>query len=156
MALKHSSGDLLAQAKKGKYDVIVQGCNCFCTMGSGIAKQIREQYSGAYEADKATAAGDRTKLGTYSMYNTRDGFTIVNGYTQYGFNRGTTNDLFEYDAFERLLIQLVDDFPGKKFGFPYIGMGLAGGDKDRIVPMIEDFAEAIEATGGSATLVEFK
>lgn len=33
MALKHSSGDLIAQAKKGKYDVIVQGCNCFCTMG---------------------------------------------------------------------------------------------------------------------------
>lgn len=154
--LKRTSGNLIDLAEKGKFNLIIQGCNCFCIQGSGLAKEIRTRYPGAYDADKATAAGDKNKLGTYSMYNTRDGFTIVNGYTQYGFNRGTTNDLFEYDAFERLLIQLVEDFPGKKFGFPYIGMGLAGGDKDRIIPMIEDFAEAIEATGGSATLVEFK
>jgi hypothetical protein len=34
-------------------------------------------------------------------------------------------------------------------------MGLAGGDKDRIIAMLEDFAEKISAQGGSVTLVEF-
>jgi O-acetyl-ADP-ribose deacetylase (regulator of RNase III) len=40
-------------------------------------------------------------------------------------------------------------------GFPRIGQGLAGGDKDRIIAMLEDFAEQVSATGGTVTLVEF-
>lgn len=157
MALKRTTGDLLKFAEKGKFDIIVQGCNCFCTMGSGIARQIRESYPGAYEADKTTTAGDKSKLGTYTKYDTRKNFTIVNGYTQYAFNRGgATDDVFEYAGFYELLLRLAEDFPGKKFGFPCIGMGLAGGDPERIIPMLEDFAVLIESTGGSATLVEFK
>lgn len=157
MTLKHTTGDLLKFAEKGKFDVIVQGCNCFCTMGSGIARQIRETYPGAYEADKTTKSGDKSKLGTYTSYDTRKGFTIVNGYTQYAFNRnGATDDVFEYEAFRDLLLKLAEDFPGKKFGFPYIGMGLAGGDPDIIIPLLEEFALLVEDDGGSATLVEFK
>jgi hypothetical protein len=34
-------------------------------------------------------------------------------------------------------------------------MGLAGGDKDRIMNMIIEFANDITAAGGSVTLVEF-
>jgi hypothetical protein len=34
-------------------------------------------------------------------------------------------------------------------------MGLAGGDKKRILAMIEDFAKKVSAQGGSVTLVEF-
>lgn len=156
MALIRSTGDLLAQAMKGKYHIIVQGCNCFCTMGSGIARQIREQFPRAYEADKATKSGDRNKLGTYSVALGKQ-FNIINAYTQYGFNRGGANeDVFEYEAFQKILDKLVEEYPGCRFGFPYIGMGLAGGDASRIIPMLEDFAEKIEATGGTATLVEFK
>lgn len=156
MALIRSSGDLLAQAMKGKYHIIVQGCNCFCTMGSGIARQIREQFPRAYEADKATKSGDRNKLGTYSVALGKQ-FNIINAYTQYGFNRGGANeDVFEYEAFQKILDKLVEEYPGCRFGFPYLGMGLAGGDASRIIPMLEDFAEKIEATGGTATLVEFK
>ena len=43
-----------------------------------------------------------------------------------------------------------------RFGFPLIGMGLAGGDKERIMAMLEDFSRRVEAKGGSVTLVEFK
>lgn len=154
MALIHSSGDLLAQAEKGKYHVIVHGCNCFCTMGAGIAKQIRESYPRAFHADKATKSGDKSKLGTYSVSKGK-AFDIINAYTQYSFSRGDNKDLFEYEAFQKVLDKLVEDYPGKRFGFPYIGMGLAGGDKERIVGMIEDFAVKVEQTGGSVTLVEF-
>ena len=41
------------------------------------------------------------------------------------------------------------------FGFPYIGMGLAGGDSKRIIAMLENFAAKITELGGTVTLVEF-
>ena len=56
---------------------------------------------------------------------------------------------------ERILEKLAFAFPGKRIGLPYIGMGLAGGDSDTIIPMIRDFAERIALEGGSVTLVEF-
>lgn len=160
--LQRLKGDLLLFAEAGMFDVIVQGCNCFCTMGSGIARQIREQYPDAYEADCETIPGDYNKLGTYTEAyvsdeeDDRNKFLIINAYTQFGFNkRGESNDLFEYISFELVLQKLVYNFGTKRFGLPYIGMGLAGGDKQRIMAMIEDFANKVSAKGGSVTLVEF-
>ena len=43
----------------------------------------------------------------------------------------------------------------KRIGLPYIGMGLAGGDKEVILAMIERFADSVTECGGSVTLVEF-
>jgi len=37
--------------------IIVHGCNCFCTMGAGIAKTIKELYPSAY-----LAGGDWKKI----------------------------------------------------------------------------------------------
>jgi hypothetical protein len=37
-----------------------------------------------------------------------------------------------------------------------IGMGLAGGDKERILTMMDNFSQKVESQGGSVTLVEFK
>jgi O-acetyl-ADP-ribose deacetylase (regulator of RNase III) len=34
-------GDLIELAKQGKFDVIAHGCNCFCTMGAGIAVPMK-------------------------------------------------------------------------------------------------------------------
>lgn len=156
MYVIYSSGDLLAQAAKGKFNVIVHGCNCFCVMGSGIAKQIREKFPRAYYADKATTPGDKFKLGTYSVSNGKT-FDIVNAYTQYDFNKSSeSKDLFNYEAFKKILDKLLVDYPGASFGFPYIGMGLAGGDKDRIIGMLEEFAADVAAGGGSVTLVEYR
>lgn len=149
-------GDLLMLAQNGQFDVIVHGANCFCTMGGGIAKQIKSQYPEAYDADLKTIPGDRTKLGTYTQARTRDGLTIVNAYTQYRFNRtGERQDLFEYDAFERILNKLANEFPNSRFGFPLIGAGLAGGDLIKIVTAIDQFSKVVEGSGGSVTLVDY-
>ena len=40
-ALKHTKGNLLDLAEAGEFDIVVQGCNCFNTMGGGIAREIR-------------------------------------------------------------------------------------------------------------------
>jgi O-acetyl-ADP-ribose deacetylase (regulator of RNase III) len=37
-------GDLIRLAKQGTFDVITHGCNCFCTMGAGIAPQMANEF----------------------------------------------------------------------------------------------------------------
>lgn len=159
--LLHKKGNLLNLAEAGEFDIVVQGCNCFNTMGGGIAREIRERYPEVAAVDSETVRGDYNKLGTwtegYAWFNERgddaDNFIIINAYTQY--NMSTGEDVFEYTAFQLILQKLAHEFPGKRIGFPYIGMGLAGGDKDIIMPMLEWFAEKHAETNGTATLVEF-
>ena len=64
--MKTIQGDLIKLAVAGEFDVIVHGCNCFCTMGAGIAKTIKQKFPTAYQADLATIKGDKTKLGAVS------------------------------------------------------------------------------------------
>jgi hypothetical protein len=64
--------------------------------------------------------------------------------------------VFEYTAFQLILEKLAFAFPGKRFGLPRIGQGLAGGDPNIIIPMIEWFAERIALEDGSVTLVTFE
>jgi hypothetical protein len=70
------------------------------------------------------------------------------------FYRG--EDVFEYTAFQLILEKMVFAYGEKRIGLPYIGMGLAGGDKDLIIAMIEGFADRVTECGGTVTLVEFK
>ena len=66
-------------------DGIIHQCNCFHTMGGGIAKAIRAKYPEAYDADLQTKYGDYNKLGTYSIAQTSDGKYIYNMYSQYHY-----------------------------------------------------------------------
>jgi O-acetyl-ADP-ribose deacetylase (regulator of RNase III) len=156
--LKHVKGNLLDLAEAGEFDVVVQGCNCFNKMGGGIAREIRERYPEVAAVDSMTDRGDYNKLGDWTSEivirnNGTTKFEIVNAYTQY--NMSTGEDVFEYTAFALILQKLARRYPKGKFGFPYIGMGLAKGDKDVIMTLLDAFAEAVNATGGTVTLVEF-
>jgi O-acetyl-ADP-ribose deacetylase (regulator of RNase III) len=147
-------GDLLELGKLNKFDIIMHGCNCFNTMGGGIALQIANRFPDAKLADDETVRGDAGKLGTYTIG--MDGrLVILNCYTQYSISRDG-RDVFEYLAFERVLDRIALRFGKWRIGLPLIGMGLAGGDPERIVPMIERFAQNMERQGGSATLVEWE
>ncbi len=151
-ALKHVKGNLIDLAEAGKFDIIVQGCNCFNTMGGGIAREIRERYPMCAEIDRLTERGDHMKLGNWTEFD-QGTFMIINAYTQY--NMSTGEDVFEYTAFELILQKLCHAYGDKRIGLPYIGMGLAGGDKDTILEQIDYFAQKVSAKGGSVTLVEF-
>lgn len=150
--LIRKKGNLLDLAEAGEFDIVVQGCNCFNTMGGGIAREIRERYPEVAYVDFKTEKGDYHKLGNWTECDAGR-FTILNCYTQYNMSRG--NDVFEYTAFQLILQKILHCYGTKRVGFPYLGMGLAGGNPDIIIPMLEDFAESITALGGSATLVEF-
>lgn len=160
MTLKHTKGNLLDMADNGDFDIIVQGCNCFNAMGAGLAPQIAKRYPMAEAVDSDTIKGTIQKLGNWTMaWNTEDSnhpvqFRIINAYTQY-LTSQQGEDVFEYAAFELILRKLAHQYGKQRYGLPYIGMGLAGGDKKRILAMIEDFAKKVSAKGGSVTLVEF-
>lgn len=144
-------GDLIELAKKGYFDVILHGCNCFCTMGKGIALAIKNEFPDAYKADCATAVGDRAKLGSYSsaeIVDERQSLTVVNAYTQFHFRgKGTKAD---YEAIRSVMARVKADFAGKRIGYPLIGAGLAGGDWTVIESIIRD-----ELVGEHHTLVRF-
>jgi O-acetyl-ADP-ribose deacetylase (regulator of RNase III) len=152
--LKRTKGNLLDLAEAGEFDIVVQGCNCFCTMGGGIAREIRERYPNVAYADDMTQTGDYNKLGnwTWDLAGPNE-FVLINAYTQY--NMSTGEDVFEYSAFALILQKLEHAYGDKRIGLPYIGMGLAGGKKEVIIPLIEYFASSVSAKGGSVTLVEF-
>jgi len=122
-------GNLIDFALAGRFDIIIHGCNCFCTMGAGIAKLIKETFPQAYQADLKTPLGDREKLGSYSQAviekNDRI-FTIVNGYTQYDFSGN--GPLVDYEAIKNLFARIKKDFSNQRIGYPKIGAGLAKGD----------------------------
>jgi O-acetyl-ADP-ribose deacetylase (regulator of RNase III) len=158
--LKRIKGNLIDMAEQGEFDVIVHGCNCLNTMGSGIALEMRNRYPKVYEADTLATQQWKTpvaKLGNFSTYTTvgkGKPFVIVNAYTQVNFApRGI--DHFEYESFS-LILRKLETLGPVRFGFPYIGMGLAGGNEPRIIAMIEKFAHNIHNNGGSVTLVRFE
>ena len=137
MSYKVIKGDLIELAKNNEFDIIVHGCNCFHVMGGGIAKQIKDEFPSAYDADKKTIKGSKDKLGKYS-YVKIDKLTIINAYTQYGYqmyNRGS--DDVVYNAIKKVFETINNNFIGKKIGIPMIGAGLARCDWNIIEKIIK-------------------
>ena len=154
--MKTIKGDLIKLALSGEFDVIVHGCNCFCNMGAGIAKQIRKHFPEAYRIDCQTKRGDKNKLGTISaglctFEIEYSGITktigVLNAYTQYRYGSGLHAD---YDAIQKCMRKIKRDFSGFKIGMPKIGAGLAGGDWETIKVIISE-----ELADEDVTIVEW-
>ena len=144
-------GDLVQFALTGRFDVIIHGCNCFCTMGAGIARLIRDNFPEAYQADLKTRMGEKEKLGTYSLARIERNdniFTVVNGYTQYDFSGHGV--LVDYGAVRKLFAGIKNNFENQKIGYPKIGAGLAKGNWEMISDIINE-----ELQGEDHTLVEY-
>ena len=129
-------------------NVLVQACNCFNTMGKGIAKAISTAYPEVARADNATKAGDKAKLGTYSYARVKENVVVANAYGQ--FNYGWLNPLdsngrqTDYEALRKSLTAIRDDFTGRSthpviFYIPkYIGANNAKGNYNIIQPMVKE------------------
>jgi O-acetyl-ADP-ribose deacetylase (regulator of RNase III) len=146
--IKIIKGDLISLAIDGKFDVIVHGCNCFCIMGAGIAKQIADKFPQAYLADAQTREGDRNKLGNYTATahkGRNKNFIILNAYTQYNLGKD-----FNRNAFEDICIKLNKTYKGLSIGMPWIGCGIGGGIKQDVFKIIKD-----NLTDCNVTIVEY-
>ena len=148
--MKQVKGDLITLTEKTDFDVIVHGCNCFNTMGAGIAKTIKERYPEAYREDCKTSRGDITKLGGYTWTvakapNTGWFFVIVNAYTQFNYGKGCQVD---YRAIRTVFRTIAANFSYARIGYPRIGAGHGGGDWNIIEQIIDE-----ELIGLNHTLV---
>ena len=149
MITKTIKGNLLDAFDRGDVDVIAHQCNCFCTMGSGIAPQIAKRYPAARAADNATVKGDSGKLGTFTRAmisrnvngETIGGGVVYNLYGQFGYGgqRMRTN----YYALKRALKSMQNDLNAlgkgdRIIGLPLIGCGLGGGDWEVVSEIINE------------------
>lgn len=157
--MKYVNGNLLDMAQSGEFDIIVQGCSCFNTMGSGIAGQIAKRFPKAYHIDLLTQSGDVNKLGKFTeayingkamvsygpgirgLKQVNMNFTIINAYTQYGYDPKLKP--LDYQAVHDVFTQIkmlydMNPMATRRIGIPKIGAGLAGGDWTIIESIIDD------------------
>lgn len=139
MPIKYVKGNVFdSQAK-----VIFHGANCFSTMNSGLAKEMRERYPEAYRADLQTLKGDLGKLGTTSYTHAlKDDRILVNLYTQYRY--GSDKCHLDYYALDSSLRALKNHLDTWKIldkdivASGRIGAGRAGGNWKLIEEIIEN------------------
>ena len=133
-------------------NVIAHSCNCQNVMGGGIAKQIKDRYPKAFEADTERWSNEyndggnwRCQIGDYSKAVIENKGTIYNLYTQSGYS--TERRQVNYEYFWQALKNMQEDLlfiqheTGEQqvLGLPYgISCGLAGGNWGIIKAMIED------------------
>ena len=127
-------------------DFIAHSCNTHNVMGAGIARQIKDRYPMAYEADCHAMYEDDNVLGDYSFAVTDATQTkgIYNMYTQskIGDERSVNYEAF-YVALTKVAntIEWEDNNDDKTsvLGLPWmISCGLAGGSWNVIFSMIND------------------
>lgn len=135
-------GDLIKLANNGNFDAIMHGCNCFSTMGAGIALQMKLAYSAnTLPLEIQPIAHPVLKLGNidYKQVEIESGeFTLINAYTQY--------HSFDYAAFEIICQKVNKVFNGKHIGIPMIGAGIGGGDWKWIKSVIEHYCTDVKVT----------
>lgn len=155
-------GDLILFAKKGEFEVIAHGCNCFCKMKRGLAYQMDKEFDcnspQVYMKEHPRTEGDVTKLGTIEgnyaapiiSCKSNGGFLkVVNMYTQYHYS--DKGKPFDYEAFTSCLRHLNTDYAGKTIGLPRIGTGLAGAEWEIVREIIKE-----ELKDCYVTIVTFK
>jgi len=151
--ITYVEGDLIIEAKAGKFDAIVHGCNCFCTQKKGIAPLIAKAFgSDKFPLEAKQYKGDRTKLGkidhqTVTLSNQQE-LTIINAYTQYDY-RGEKP--FDPIAFRHCMQAINRQFKDMHIGMPLIGAGLAGGNWNEISEVVAE-----ELTNCRVTVVRLK
>lgn len=59
--MKIINGDILKDLNPNKKTIILHGCNCFCTMGAGIAKYLKVKFPQIYQEDLMTQRASKDK-----------------------------------------------------------------------------------------------
>lgn len=128
-------GNLVSAVLNGEVDMMMHVCNCQGVMGSGIAKEVKERIPEAYKV----YTNYPINLGGYSRSR-----TVINLYAQdkYGYGKRHLN----YGALSLALHDVFDDLDESGFvgtvGVPhYMGSGLAGGDWEIVLEILESLAD---------------
>ena len=135
MPINYIKGNLL----EANTVVIAHQANCQCTFGAGLALAIKKRFPDAYKEDLKTTKGDISKLGTFSISESKP--IVANLYGQfYYYPKGSTDYKALENALNLLGIYMTQNHLDS-LGLPYkIGCGLGGGDWNKVKEIIENFA----------------
>ena len=140
MIIDYIKGDIVALFLQGNN--VAHGCNCFHTMGSGVAGQLAKAYPPILAIDRTTYLGDAEKLGTFTQATGNNDQICYNLYTQY-----EPGPNLDYGALVNCMIELNRTAKGLLFKpriyVPRIGCGIAGGDWDKVYQLINLFTPDI-------------
>ncbi len=149
LTIKH--GDVFEELKDG--DVFVHGCNSKGVMGSGVAKIVRKKWPNAYKIYKQAVSLGELKLGEWNAYfDSNKNICIVNLITQDEFGRNPNKVYVDYNALKAGLIDVLNECTEecKRIVFPFIGGGLANGDREKLLDI---FHEVFDNSGIEGVLV---
>lgn len=137
-------GDLIKVVEKYDFDVVLHCCNCFNTMGAGVALAIAKAWPEAMEVDQLTKCGDVNKLGKFSSAEIHRGnrmFTVFNIYGQYHYGARHLR-LLDMSALHKALLSINMMLEHREkpaeIIFPRLGAGNAGGKWSEISALLED------------------
>lgn len=146
MAIKIVNGDILTV----ETGIIMHGCNAQGVMNSGVAKQIRKKYPGAYDAYRNCYEDDvGLELGDIIWYRVPNkNLIIANAITQEFYGRDKDRVYVDYEAISYCFAAINSMFGGSdvSLNFPKIGAGLANGDWNIISHRINECAPDINKT----------
>ena len=134
-------GDLLDT----KCKLIMHQVNCKGVMGAGVARVIAKRYPEVEKQYKewCTNLEGQGLLGSAHLEYTNDGKIVISLFAQYSYGRDKQHT--NYNAFDNGLGEAIDilrwrhpDLSPFTIAIPYeIGCGLAGGDWNKIVRILE-------------------
>ena len=109
-------------------------------MKSGIAVAFAREFGAdKFRLEECKYKGNINKLGCVD-FTTQNNLYIVNSYMQYHYHEPAYgySHPFDYDACRMCLKKIRHMFSPKKIGLPMIGCGLAGGNVDIVLNIIDE------------------
>lgn len=146
LTVKH--GDLFANVKPPA--LIVHGCNAQGKMASGFARKLRSRFPDAYKVYKAAEEAHGLMMGDINGYTDTDGHIIVNAITQEFYGTDKNVVYVDYEAVEKALGTVArlaaQPLSGVAIHLPFIGGGLANGNRDKLLEIFERVFKDSDAT----------
>ncbi len=132
--------------------MIAHGCNAKGVMGSGIAVEIKKRFPVAHMNYLDVWKKRKLKLGEV-IYAQHASIYIANCITQLDFGRDSSVIYVSYGAVKGCMDQVALDvgtiFPDMPIHIPFIGGGLANGDRGKLLDI---FAESFKETNATLWL----
>jgi O-acetyl-ADP-ribose deacetylase (regulator of RNase III) len=151
MALETKHGDLFANIVPPC--IVVHGVNAQGKMNSGFAGQLRKRFPDAYKIYKKAQGIHGLTLGDINGYTDDEiGLTIVNAITQDRYGRDKEVVYVDYEAVEKAMntvARLAHMRGNLPVLLPFIGGGLANGNRDKL---LEIFNRAFADTNATLWL----
>lgn len=142
-------GDLLEAARTSNLiKIFGHGCNCWCTMGAGIANHVRLNFPALFEADVADQRSPDQRLGGFSYAFDHDSNAWgANLYTQFypGPHARMPSVISSVQSLFEQVHEIVEAAEDETVfvGLPALGCGIGGLDLHSVITTVDTIAESV-------------